>query len=85
MSALCQKRTLVHLFDHLVGRDQKLRMKLQAERFGCLEVDHELKLDGLNHWEIAWLFALEDSPGIEAGLMKGLGDDSNTATDQVCR
>ena len=29
------------LFDHLVGRGQKLRMKLQAERFGCLEVDHE--------------------------------------------
>jgi hypothetical protein len=62
------------LFDHLVSRDKKLRMKLQAERFGCLEVDHELKLDGLNHWEISWLFALKDSPGIEAGLMKGLGD-----------
>ena len=27
-------------------------MKLQAERFGRLEVDHEVKLDGLNHWEI---------------------------------
>ena len=34
----------------------------------------KLKLDGLNHWEIAWLFALEVSPSIEAGLMKGLGD-----------
>src|SRR5262249_60240256 len=62
------------LFDYLIGGDQQLRMKLQAERFSRLEVDHELKLDGLNHWEIAWLFALEDSPSIEAGLMKGLGD-----------
>ena len=62
------------LFDHLVGRGQQLRMKLQAERFGCLEVDHEVKLDGLNHREIAWLFALEDLPGIEAGLVKGIGD-----------
>ena len=49
-------------------------MKLQAERFGRLEVDYEVKLDGLNHWEIAWLFALEDSPGIETCLVKGIGD-----------
>jgi hypothetical protein len=61
------------LFDHLVGRGQQLWMKLQAERFGCLEVDHEVKFDGLNHWEIAWFFALEDSPGIETGLAKGIG------------
>src|SRR5262249_5222299 len=59
---------------HLVGRGQQLRVKLQAERFGHLEVDHELKLDGRDHREIAWLFALEDSPSIEAGLVKGIGD-----------
>src|SRR5262249_46313156 len=62
------------LFDDLIGRGQQLRMKLQAERFGGPEIDHEVKLDGLNDWEIAWLFALEDSPSIEARLVKGIGD-----------
>jgi hypothetical protein len=55
-------------------------MKLQSERFGGPEIDHEVKLDGLNHWEIAWLFALEDSSGIETCLVKGIG---KTCANQI--
>src|SRR4029079_5906495 len=45
-------------------------MKLQAEPFGCLEVEQELQLDGPNHRKIVRLFSLEDSPGVAAGLVE---------------
>jgi hypothetical protein len=49
MSALGQQRThapqqTVSLFDYIVGELSELHRHIQAERFGGLEVDHQLEL-----------------------------------------
>ena len=62
------------LLDHLVGGGEELRVEFQPERLGGVEVDHELELAGLDHRQMARLLALENSPGIEAGLVKSVGD-----------
>jgi hypothetical protein len=35
------------LFDYLVGADEQRGRFVEAERLGCLEVDHEVKFRGL--------------------------------------
>jgi hypothetical protein len=35
------------LFDHLVGAGEQRGRFVEAERLGCLEVDHEVKFRGL--------------------------------------
>jgi hypothetical protein len=45
LSALCQKQTSRHLFEHLVGEEQERLRKREAERLGRLEIDDEFKLD----------------------------------------
>ena len=47
MSALCQKRTLLVLFDHLVGTIEQRRKHREAERSGGFQIDNEFKLRGL--------------------------------------
>src|SRR5262245_12089691 len=56
------------LFDQLVGNGEQLRIQFEIKRLGSLEVDHELKLAGLDHWQFGWLRALENPPGVNAGL-----------------
>jgi len=36
------------LFDHLIGLREERRRNRHAERFCCLQIDHELELGGLN-------------------------------------
>ena len=58
MSALCQKRTLLVLFDHLVGARKQRGRHREAERFCGLEVDHEIKSGWLFYWQVSGLAAL---------------------------
>jgi hypothetical protein len=52
------------LLNHLVGALLKAQRHIQAERFGSLEIDHQLELDrGLDR-KLARLGALEDAIGI---------------------
>ena len=53
---------LAHLFDHLVGAQQDSQSARQAERFGGLEIDHQLELGRLLDRQIGGLFALENAP-----------------------
>jgi hypothetical protein len=46
--------------DHLVGQDQSRRRHGEAERFGCLQVDHEFEFGWLLDREIGGLSAFED-------------------------
>jgi hypothetical protein len=39
MSALCQKRTLADLFDHLVGAKQYRLRNIEAERLSGVKID----------------------------------------------
>ena len=48
------------LFDHLVRSQQHRLRDRQAERFGSLEVDHELKFSGLLHRQVGGLGASEN-------------------------
>ena len=42
MSALCQKRTLRYLFDHLISPPDQSVGDVDAERLGGFEIDHQL-------------------------------------------
>src|SRR5262245_64215813 len=46
------------LFDHLVGAGEQRLRHVEAERLGCLEVDHQLELGWLLDRNIARLGAL---------------------------
>ena len=54
-----QERTLPLSFDHFVGAQQYYRRHLEAERLGSFEVDYQVKLDWLLHWQIGWLGSLQ--------------------------
>src|SRR5262249_46083760 len=68
MSALCQKRTLAELLDHLVSAGEQRRRHGEADRPGSLQIDDELELGGLQDREVCWFFALEDAAGINTDL-----------------
>ena len=48
------------LFDYLIGPQQQCLRDCESERFGGLEVDHQLEFRGLLNGEIGGLGALED-------------------------
>src|SRR6516164_9945696 len=67
MSALCQKRTLSRLFNHLVGGDAQTLWHVEAKRPRGLEVDHEIKLGRQLYGQIGRLFAPQNAVHIEGG------------------
>src|SRR6516162_4804950 len=53
-------------FDHLVGAGEQRQRDRQAERLRGLHVDDQLDLHRLLHWQIGWLFALENAARVDA-------------------
>jgi hypothetical protein len=62
------------LFDHLVSDGKQARRNGETERLRGREIDDELKLGRLHDRKVGRLFALEDTAGVNAGLMKRVGD-----------
>jgi hypothetical protein len=71
--ANANKRHRAASLDHLVGEREQLVGHLQAQRLGYAEVDDQLELGWLHHREVGRLLALEDSTGVDAHLMIGVG------------
>src|SRR5262249_23491973 len=82
MSALCQKRTWHHSFDHLVGAGEHRRRNCEAKRLGSLEIDYQLILGRRLHRKIRWLLALEDAIDI-AGRAPVLVSKIGSILDQT--
>jgi hypothetical protein len=68
MSALGQKRTFRHSFDHLVGASKYCRRHGEAERFRGLEVDDYLVLCRRLHRHVGRLLTLEDAVDVAGRL-----------------
>ena len=73
MSALCQKRTFLYLFDHLVSAGKYCRRNGEAHCFRGLEVDHEFVLGRRLHRQVGRLLALEDAVNLRRRLPKIVG------------
>src|SRR5262245_17545759 len=71
--------TRAPLFDHLVGVSEQPVRHVEVECPGCLEVEHELEFGRLHYRQVGRLFALENAPGIDAGLAIGIGDAGSIA------
>src|SRR5207245_11236293 len=54
--------------DHLIGEEERRRWNVETERLGGLEIDHQLKLGRLDHWQVGWFGALENFADVDAGL-----------------
>ena len=75
----------IALFDHLVGGGEQLRMEFEAERFGGLEVDHQLEFGGPHDRQIGRLLALENPPGVNARLPIGIHNAGPVAHQAASR
>jgi hypothetical protein len=69
-------------FDHLVGTDEERCGNFEAERFGGLEVDHQLELDWCLDGKLARFRALEDAVGVQRRTSV-LIDDIRAVRDQA--
>src|SRR5712692_4911554 len=71
VSSVPRAEVIHRLLDHFVGEREQRRRDFEAERFRGFEVDHELELGGLNYRQVGGLLALENPPGVNAGLAIG--------------
>jgi len=69
-AAVSNRSKVAVLFDHLVSSHKQLVGHGEAERVGSLEVDHQLEFARPDHWEVGWLFTLENATCVDAGLAK---------------
>src|SRR5215469_483233 len=61
-------------FDHYVGGYEQLIGHGKAERLGRLEVDDQLELGRLDHWQVGGLLALENATNIDTSLTIVFGE-----------
>ena len=54
------QRSKITLLDHLVGEREQPRRNCETERFGDLEIDHELELGRLLDWHVGRLGAAQN-------------------------
>ena len=66
MSALCQKRTLAELLDHLVGAGEQRGGNVEPEHPRGDEVDDELELGRLHDRQVRGFLPLVDAAGVHA-------------------
>src|SRR5262245_21061453 len=72
------------LFDHLVGEREQIVVECNAERFGRLEINYELKFRGLHDRQIGGRGTLENTAGIDANLSVALGEAVAVAHEAAC-
>jgi hypothetical protein len=53
--------------DHLVGAAEQRQRDGEAEPRSCLEIDDQLEFRGLLDRHVAWLLAIENPAGVDAG------------------
>src|SRR5215471_8493724 len=75
MSALCQKRTLALLLDHLVGAHKEGLWDLQAHSLRGLQIHDQLELDRHLHRKIGRLCPTKNLVDVGCGLTIRVGGD----------
>jgi hypothetical protein len=73
------------LVDHLVGDREQSRRKPNAKRFCGSKIDDQFEFGRLNYWQVPGLLALEDTAGIDAGLVVRLGETGSVTHKTVSR
>src|SRR4029077_4136056 len=70
MSALCQKRTLARLFDHLVGPRKQCLRQVNSNRLGGLEIYDQFEFCWFLDRKVTWPLTLKDLVHISRGATK---------------
>jgi hypothetical protein len=75
--ALQQRESV--LFDHLVSSGKQRRRHCEAEHFGGSEIDDQIELGRLKHWQRVRLRASQNLAGLGASLSISVGDTGSVA------
>ena len=62
-------QTIARSLDHFISSHEQIIWYGQAKCLCCLKIDDHLEFGGLHDWQIGGLFAIENSPDIEAHLV----------------